>query len=820
MPKISTLAGEIFLRALQALDKIVLTWLTAGEVSNWYRSEINRKIPDANTLFEIYGDLIFESANCENSTHDQGRAIAISIICRILAKYQYREHVSETFLSSCCACLKTSLSGDLLASATTLYYLEPLLVSPHSGILCLIIPALQAIRRLVPKSKTPKSPLQNIPIDALRMCCYRLMNLFYCYFSEHDCPVNLKLVDWNSFKSLDHSSSLDVFKCFSGSLENHSVIFKAHILDTLIGSILAEDDSNNTRFLLNSVSALLYTDHNDFPGLYPFLCTLYETILCKTPASWIFTPASLVDTQITIVHILEQWSRIRPLDPVQTQRLCIALVQLMISLHAKANLPLYFRLIASIYESVLSWLSVSGSLLQCISVFIPALVKFMNEPIPVKSSSKTTVSPSSLGSPTIYGLKNRKSLAERVFSLEFGNEDQRPDSLSPSLLKGIDEIFFEYTDSVLQRLICLLHQDQINYNHPVNLDSLCDDLIDGLNVKYYSLSSSILIGFSDSFIFVRNSIGKFVWRHEYKISNDSEIHMKNSYTASDSVTLDHDRDCDCEGTACDPLILFYTPIVVTHTENVEECKDIILNESNWIKTFNSNQTIASKITPILSEVKTYLEKDNFILPSKSRLNTVHQQNPLPTGASEIISRLFLTNFGFLNSTTFSVISPIEVDAKDRISFISDLKKLDSISSREHISIPIHFISSNYRNTMDSSVSRSFETFVKGLGSFSRDEDGPIFTFSSSLKVNFPLEFNSSESGIKDHNSPISIIWSEDSETIENLPNSKLDSNNLIHLLILPISLNGSKGKFFRIRIILTRSLQAEYNSLQSLSNVR
>lgn len=818
MPKLNSLSGDIFLRALQSLDKLISTWLQAGEKNASYQVDSNanldRKLPDANTLFEIYGDLIFGAAAIEKSSHDQGRAIAITIICRILSKYQYREPVLDAYLSSCCSCLSNALSGDALASATAIFHLESLIVSGHTGILCLVVPIFLAIRRIVPQSRTIKSPLQNVSLETLRMCCYQMLNLFYCFFSGFDCPINLKQVVWDSIKPLEHSLSSEVFNCYSKFLKNHPILFKAHLLDTLIGSLLIEDNSNNVRFLLNSISSILYTDYRDFPETLPFLVYTFEKLLCKPPAAWSFSPAALVDTQITIVRVLEQWSRLGNLEFSQAHRLCMSLINLTVSLHSKANLPLYFRLIIATYETILSWFSVSKSPIDCISAFISALVKFMNnEPAsPHKPNSKPSsiVNASLPASPTIYGVKNRKSLAERVFTLEFGLEDQRPESLSPSLLKGFDEIFLEYTDSILQRLLCFHLQEQINTNYPVKLDSCCDDLCSFENVKYYAISSSILVGFTDSMIFVRNSIGKFAWHQEYKPVNESAtIKEQISTKDSDSMIIDH----DLSNLQLSP---FKTSIVVTELDD-DVSNEILLNDSKWTVSLDNNQQIASKITPILAEVENHLNSEIVPeIPKNSRFNRVKSQISVSVDEPEIISRLFLTHLGFLSAGTHSLVSPLAI--KD--SLISDLKKLDSMPSRESFNIPIYFIPSNYKavDQTDQIVSKSFESFIKELGRFDETFLGPILTFDTSLKVNFPIVhgITGSSSTIYEDQSNVSIIWSEDSETLKTLP---VSNSNFVHFLVTPVLIKGEKGKFFRIRILLARSLQSEYNSLQNISNV-
>lgn len=815
------------MRALQSHEKIINTWLSAGETTTQIPidSEIDRKLPNANTLFEIYGDTIFEASLIEKSSHDQGRAIAISILCKIVSKWQYRESISNHNLSIYCACLRTALGGDVLAAATALYHMEPVLVSGHIGIICLVIPVFGAILRFIPTSKTIKSPLHGVQLEDLRMCCYRLLSLIYCYFDANDGPLSLKLTaDQNlyigSFKSPESAQSSPCFACFATSIKNPSVFLKASHLDTLLASIAIEDSHANIRFLLNSASTVLFSNHLDFPDLFPFLVQSFEELLLKPPTSW--PTNSLVDTQITIVRILEQWSRIAVLPSEDSTRLCSSLINLTVALHSKNNLSFYFRLIISIYESVFSWLSVSGSPFSCVSSFISVLVKFMNvttaiKPNPANTQTNQTnqthkIQPQNQHnssvptSPTVYGMKTHKSLAERVFTLEFGNDDPRPSSLSPTLEKGVNEIFLEYTDSTLQRLIGLLLQEQINSNYPVTMNSSLSDLDDcgeTGTVKYFTLSSSIIIGFTDKLMFVRNSIGKFTWSHEYQLSKG----VTTEKLESSSVILDQEPVVG--------LVPFSRRIVVTEPAIVDEpylaeadTKTIILNESNWIKTLENNKKIAEKITPILKEVQKHLKEEIIpSIPLKSRINRVQAQPALSLESGEILSRLLITHLGFLNSSTQALVGILSSD-----SLPSDLRKLDELSARENIIIPV-YCDWKDAETSGSNVSKSFEYFVSGLGPLG-ESSTPIFA-DSSLQVTFPIISEPSSS----FNETVSVIWSEDSETIPIHSLPPLSPSNLVHLLISPILVGGIKGQFFRIRILLAKSLTAEYNSIQSLYNV-
>lgn len=841
LPKITDLSGDIFLRALQSYEKIINTWLSAGETTSEMSvcsdPKIDRKLPNANTLFDIYGESLFEACMIEKSSHDQGRAIAISIICKIISKWQYRENISDNYLSISCSCLRSALSGDILASATALYHMEPVLVSGHLGILSLVIPVFAAVLRFVPKSKTVKSPLQTVPLENLRMCCYRLLSLIYCYFDEHDGPLSSKItadLNVHNFKMPESATSQTspTFACFGSALKNPTTFLKATHLDTILASLLIEDCPSNMRFLLNSISTVLFTDHQNFPDLFTFLVRKFEELLLKPPTNW---AASLVVTQISIVRILEQWSRLNVLPSADSTRLCTSLIGLTVSLYSKLNLPLYFRLIISIYETVFSWLSVSGSPFICVSAFINALVKFMNQDAKAlnnanannPNNSKNSIS--NPLSPSVYGIKTHKSLAERVFTLELGHDDPRPSSLSPTLLKGVDEIFLEYTDSTLQRLIGLLLQEQINSNYPVEMNSTISDLdllASGQVVKYYTLSSSIVIGFTDKIMFVRNSIGKFTWAHEYSVTRNAV--QVSRIKEESSLVL------DLEPVDSSLLKPFNRKYVVTESSELDisvvsdvSDDELILNESDWVRTLENNKSVAAKITPILNEVDKHINEEiSPFIPLKSRVNRVHPQAALPLDTPEILSRLLFTHFGFLSSSTqalVGILTPSE-------SFLDDLKKLDELSSRETLTIPIYFVGTRPQTCLDcdceidcegdcegqnseSAVSKSFEAFVTGLGGYDHTGIGPIYA-DTSFQVAFPVIADTAET--RHYNESVSVIWSEDSETLQSLPPSP---SNFVHLLISPILIGGEKGKFFRIRILLARSLQAEYNSIQSLYNV-
>lgn len=99
LPIISSLSADLFLRALQSLEKISSVWLLGPDTS----------IPDANTLFKVYGEYIFDAVSIDKPSHEAGRAIAISILCKILSKRQYRTEISDQYLTFSFSCMKKVL---------------------------------------------------------------------------------------------------------------------------------------------------------------------------------------------------------------------------------------------------------------------------------------------------------------------------------------------------------------------------------------------------------------------------------------------------------------------------------------------------------------------------------------------------------------------------------------------------------------------------------------------------------------------------------------------------------------------------------------
>jgi len=791
LPKLSTLSGDIFLRVTQSLQKLVEAWSTSGDGEKLLSPNMSaRRLPDANTMFALYGDLIFEAVSMEKTSHENGRSLAISILCNILSKWQYRKEISESYLILSCHYLKASLTGALISAASTIACVEKVMISGHSGIRCLIAPAFIAVRNIVPRQKSQKQQitLHDISPQELNMACYRLLSLVSSFVLDDDPFMSLDILV--ELKPTDHQYSALIFQCFS---QTPNGLFKACILDIFVRSLFAEDSLVNIRFILNSISSMLYSEYTDSPSLLPVLVKIYEEILIKPPASWSISSSLQIEIQITIVNILEQLSRIGgSIQVADSQRLCLSLINFALSLHSKQNLPLYLHLIFSIYEAIFSWISLTASSPACVPAFLAMLVKFLNEPSSanVNSTSRSVKSPTS---PIIYGVKTRKSLIDRVFTVEVGSEDDRPGSLSPTLLKGTDEIFLEYTESTLQKFIHILLQEQINSNYPLNLDSVVEEG-PGTGVKYFSLSSTIIIGFSDTKVFSRNSVGKFVWDIDFKVKSDSS-QVPEKPTPSESVLI-YEDSIDTT-----PILPFKSKsVLLDSTDDIQSLDDdVILNDFSWVETLNNN----SKFTSMTEEVQSFLKNDMIPkIPLKSRTSIYQPQSPASIDYAEIISQMFLTHLGYLNANLHSLICPISPD-------YADLLRLDGLSCRETINIPIHFIASNYFEIEieGSRVSRAFEYFVKRLGAFRDDGIGPIFS-DSSFEVEFPVM---PETGSHHDSSPVSIVWSEDFEDFSsNIPQS---NSNFIYLVILPVLLDSRKGRFFRIRVLLTPALNSPQNIL-------
>jgi hypothetical protein len=788
MPKLSNLSGDIFLRAVQSLQKIIEAWSNSCQVSSLPPNMVARRLPCANTLFDLYGDLIFEAISLEKTSHEKGRALSVGILCQILSRWQYREELSTSYLTLSFHYLKISLMGDINSAASTIFCIENVLISGLLGVRSLIIPIFSAITRLIPRTKSQKQQLiifSEFSQQQLNLACYRLLSLVNSFVVCDD-PFILAFKDTvGDIKTVDHVYSDVISKCFPPTDIGY---FRAISMNILVGSLLMEDSVINIRFLLSSISGILYSEFTKIPSLAAVLVKIFEDILCKPPVSWTFSsPVLLVEIQIFIVGILEQWARLGPLESEDSDRICMTLIKQSMVLYSKQSLPLYLHLIFSIFEAIFPWISMSASS-ACISAFLSTLVKFLNEPSgPLNRSARSVKSPIS---PVVYGVKTRKSLADRVFTVEVGTADERPGSLSPTLLKSTDEIFLEYTEATLQRLLNILFQEQINSNYPLMLDSSVSELNDQpIDIKYFAVSSTIIVGFSDHKVFMRSSVGKFVWELDFKMSKN-EMGPKSFSQIVPSI-IDEDPS------KLSQIHPFQQKSVVLDSSDSFP-DDEILNEFSWTTTLNNNPSYSSKFTNIVNEVNSHLKEEIVShLPLKSRTCVYQPQVPAVIDYPEIISQMFLTHLGFLNITSHSLLCPISPCS-------DDISRLDGMSSREIICSPIHFISSNYyskRSNME--VSQAFEAFVKKLGSFRELGSGPVYA-DSSVEMEFKIISESDSENY--HDSAVSIIWCEDFENFsESIPQS---NSNFIYIVIVPVLFGGEKGRFFRIRIIIMDTLHS------------
>jgi hypothetical protein len=107
-------------------------------------------------------------------------------------------------------------------------------------------------------------------------------------------------------------------------------------------------------------------------------------------------------------------------------------------------------------------------------------------------------------------------------------------------------------------------------------------------------------------------------------------------------------------------------------------------------------------------------------------------------------------------------------------------------------------------------------FARQIGAFTATSSGPIFS-DLTMEVYFPVILPSCSNSPQSYNESVSIIWSEDCEDISShLPGSP---SNFALIVVTPALVSGKKSMFFRIRILMAKSLQAEYNSIRPLHNV-
>ncbi len=747
LPKLTSMPSEIFLRSAQSIEKVISTWLTCPS------------IPDINTLLALYGDYLFESYASDKTGIDSSRAILFTCLCKILALKQQRTVVEGKVLDISYRCLQKALSGDGPVLDAVLCAIEPVLLSNQPGVRCLIPNVFEACRRVVKRyinSRTAVS--QNI-----RFCCYRLLNFIGLNF-------RYELIIMKASMKVDSMAGLYSEKLFEATtdLPQGQLLFRM-IVDTLATAMTIEESLPNIRFLLNSVISIARLDHT----LMPIFAKILEEAL--------YSEKFNVETLLTTVRCLEQLASLGTYSTDLVKGICLSLMTLADSFFTKSQLAQSYFLLIAIYEASFSWLSAMDRFdSDCVSSILATLTKFLASADKSNSKSKRTTNDNL---PPTSTNQNRKSLNSRVFSADCNEEDIRVNSLSPSTQLKINDAFAEYTSSMIVRMLALLFDDLVRDGTLTQVDK-CDEFVAQSEFKYFALSSSIIIGYSDETIVMRNAARKFSWKVNF-FSPTLKSNLHSAFQSSEAQEIDLVVKSD--------VPVFNRGLVIDEPVLVET--SLLLNEELWNGSLHEH---CKEIQDIVNSARSHLNSMIKKAPTKA-IQITPQQSYQP--ASPLLAFTLLSHFGLAHPSTRSILIPI---AKTN-EFVSDLKRLDSMNFKLEFTIPVEYRDSRSSNPI---LSKGFNNFVNGLRMNSHSYE------QHSVKVDFCINSSCPEASI-------SVIWSENGESVEKLPSLiPSDASAFVYLVICPVLVGDSmKGHFYQVRILLSKCAPAEIESFQKYSNV-
>jgi hypothetical protein len=721
-------------------------------------------VPDINTLLTLYGDYLFDAGNADKPGTDSGRAILFTSLCKILSLKQNRVIAEEKFLITSYLCIQKGLACEGIVLDSILTHIELVLFSNQPGVRCLIPCLYEACRRVVKRYISSKPAIS----ENIRLCCYRLMSAIGLHFQND--LISLK----NSVK-LESMNSLYSEKILSATsdLAPGQFLFRM-VVDTLITAVNVEESLPNVRFLLNTCVSLVRSDE--------FLVS----VLAKVLEESLYLDGWNIETLLTTVRCLEQLSSHKNYPLELVKRICFSLMTLAESLFSKNQLSQTYFLVIAIYEASFSWLSSMDKVdSDCVSSTLATLNKFLSSFDKPAERSKRLNAENVTPSAGSY----RKSLTSRVFTSEGKEEELKAGTLSPNSQKSLEEMCAEYTNSMIQRLLSLLFDELTRSGSLAQIED-SDEFGTGIDFKYVAFSSSLIIGYSDKIIVLRNAAKKFAWKVNFICSDLLANISPPSTPFSDRENQLTSIDLVIKG----EIPLFSRESVVDEVDLTEN--PLLLNDAGWHGSLQDHSVHCEEILQILDNARSNLESMLSEAPKKANQFSSQQNFPInaPFKAFTLLSHLSL-----LLPSTRSVLMPLPKSE----CFVSDLKRLDAMNFKLEFDIPIE-----YRDSSSPAPSNGFNTFFNGLRTNSQIYE------EHSVKVNFSVN-------IPCPNAPISVIWSENGESVDNLPTLiPADSSSSFYLVISPILIGDSiKGHFYQVRILLSKCAPADSESFQKYSNV-
>jgi hypothetical protein len=696
---------------------------------------------------------------------------------------------------------------------------------------------LVAIKRALQKGQPPK----GLDIEAWRFrnCLYRLLHSLVPYF--HD-EIDL-IVDDNSAvlneaaTPTDNQYTLAVFQAFGMQLpiksadDYPSFVFQAAGIDLLVSSLLTESDSNNTRYIVNGLFCAVY----DCPGLLGASAQIFEELLCANKFDF--------ETSIVLVSALEQLSHLAPVDPNSSRRVCQSLMQYASSVLSSSSITVCYRLLCYLFEAIYAWISRSKTVdYDTVAAAFKLFVGFLND---TNSLAKPTLSPSlktkgvskknEQPATEVAGpMRYRKSLAERVFSAEAtaNPEITSAGALSPAIAAHTAAAFRDCVESTLQKLIHLLCQEKINTNYPKLCDSIMrerDILSDLYLVKYYAVSSTVIVGIVERaeavYAFYRCPVGCFVWKQQLKMAFECD-------EKSNSAEESHSAVMDVDGSVPDASIApMAVPLVTYPQSNINVSTDLVVDDTDFLATLEHNKDYAKTLSRTLTSAKKLQESFQQQCTRKVLYNRV---GPIAgPSSSGHFARLFLSHMGLTHENMRPLLLPIK--ANDQLA--NDLEKLDALSCREQLVVPVHFVASGRNDpeqlrtdllsSTNVTVTQAFAEFTQRLGGLSSigfGEYGPFFA-DGNVEVTFQIRPRSpADASIPE---AVAVVWCEDNSEITSLPGKlPMARDNFAILVVTPVLLAAadsttgwSRGQFYRIRILHAATSNADSLCIQKTSHM-
>jgi hypothetical protein len=109
LPLLNTLSADVFLRIVQALQKIVAAWIQNPASSSLSHTPSR---PDANTVLDLYGSYLIEASEMTKPGYEEGRALALTVVCSVMSQWQFRDPIQPKYLNSFFFSIKSVPSRD------------------------------------------------------------------------------------------------------------------------------------------------------------------------------------------------------------------------------------------------------------------------------------------------------------------------------------------------------------------------------------------------------------------------------------------------------------------------------------------------------------------------------------------------------------------------------------------------------------------------------------------------------------------------------------------------------------------------------------